>query len=239
MNTDQDTPGPGPEMTALLHKAATYRALSLLFAPPSDSIAEELRALGRELGGRDREAGDALSALGREAGAELSALYHSALGPTGAVRDSESDYEVNPLGGKGPLLADVSGFYLAFKFEDPSLDGMSPDHLSMELSFLGWLAFRQAFARHSRNADGEVICREASEKFVSDHLGRWLSTFALRVAERCPETWYHGAAAFTLDRIAALEPGRLAAPTQDPRKVKLPMAADEGDEIECGLPPDM
>jgi TorA maturation chaperone TorD len=223
----------------LLRRAAKYRALALLFAPPEESFGVELRALAKDLAqtdGDDRALGEALTPLAEDAGEPLARLYHCAMGPTGAVRDCESDYEVNPLGGKGPMLADVAGFYLAFKFEDRGLEGTSPDHVSNELGFLSWMAFRSAFARHEGDLERAAICDDASEKFASEHLGKWAATFFARVRERCPQTWYDEAARVAEDALRALEPGRLAPVVEDQRKVALPVMDDGSDE--CGLPPD-
>ncbi len=212
-----------------LRRAAHYRALALLFAPPDARAGDELRDLARDLGGAE------LAALAADVGAPLGALYHQCLGPTGAVRDCESDYEVNPLGGKGPLLADVAGFYIAFKYEDATLECLSPDHVAMELGFMGWLALRAGYAAREGSAGDLALCEDAAEKFMRDHLGRWAATLVARVAERCPDTWYAHAATYTQTQLEALEPGRVAPPVSERRRVALP-TLDESDE--CGLPPD-
>jgi len=217
-----------------LHRAAKYRALSLLFAPPDTALLEELKALSKDLAAQNDPLGTALCSLTDVATPELGKLYHVLVGPAGVVRDCESDYEVNPLGGKGPLLADIAGFYLAFQFEDRSLLGLSPDHLAQELGFLGWLAFRSAFAMHSNTPEGTDICDDAAMKFVRDHLGRWVSTCFARVHERCADTWYDEAARITWEALQVLEPGgKFAPPTKD--RVALPTLNDSD---ECGLPPD-
>lgn len=222
------------DLTPTLRRAARYRALSLCFAPPDEATRDELLALARDLG--DDGDDGALMALATEAkaDAELEALYHSALGPTGVVRDSESDYEVNPLGGKGPLMADVAGFYLAFRYEDATLTAMSPDHVSVELGFMAWLALRIAYAGHVGDAEGAAICADASDKFARDHLGRWSATFFAKVRAQCTDTWYDRAAALALASLERMEPGRVAPPVIERRKVALP-TLDDSDE--CGLPP--
>lgn len=220
------------ELTPTLRRAARYRAMSLCFAPPDAASINELCALARDLG--DDGDGGALAALAAEAHDDLEALYHSALGPTGVVRDCEADYEVNPLGGRGPLLADVAGFYLAFHYEDTTLTAMSPDHISVELGFMAWLSLRLAYAGHVSDPDGAAICAEASDKFAKEHLGRWCATLFARIRERSPGTWYDRAAAWAQSAIERMEPGRVAPPVIERRKVSLP-TLDESDE--CGLPP--
>jgi len=215
--------------TQHLARAARYRALALLFAPPDARAAGELAALASDLG--DAE----LAALAADLGPDAEGEYHRALGFTGAVRDGESDYEVNPLGGKGPLLADVAGFYLAFRYEDATLVGLAPDHLSMELGFLGWLALRAAFARHEGDAEGEAVCVAAAEDFARDHVGRWAATMLARLRAAATGGFYDAAAAYAQRALEALEPGRVAPPVVDRRRVALP-TLDDSDA--CGLPPD-
>ncbi len=204
--------------------------------PPTDATGAELRALAAALPHGPAWA-EPLRRPGRQdADAPLGPLYHLALGPTGAVRDCESDYEVNPLGGKGPLLADIAGFYRAFHYEDETLLGLGPDHIAQELGYLAWLSMRVAFAWHTRDADGEALCREASARFVEAHLGRWLLTFCARVRERCPETWYDAAVQLTEGLVAELETSTLLPAQPDRNRRALPTLNEDDDT--CGLPPD-
>ncbi len=66
-------------------RAARYRALSLLFLPPTDATGLELNALAADLMAYDRGLAEPLEALGADVGATLGNLYHLAMGPTGAV----------------------------------------------------------------------------------------------------------------------------------------------------------
>lgn len=224
------------DIAPLLLRAARYRALSLLFLPPTDATGLELQALAADLMAHDRGLAEPLEALAADADATLGNLYHLAMGPTGAVRDCESDYEVNPLGGKGPLLADIAGFYQAFLYEDVSVHGLGLDHLSAQLGFVGWLALRQAFARHTLETEGEALCEGAARSFVGAHLGRWIATCLARLRERCPETWYDAAAQLADVTLQGLEPGAIEPAKEDRRRVALP-TLDESDA--CGLPPDL
>lgn len=223
-------------VSATLQRAAKYRALSLLFLPPSEETGAELRALAADLMATDAPLAEPLLALAEDLAPSLGNLYHLALGPTGAVRDCESDYEVNPLGGKGPLIADIAGFYRAFQYEDRSVHGLGPDHLSTELGFMAWLSLRAAFARHTEAPEGAAVCEQAARTFVAAHLGRWAATCFARMRERSRDTWYDAAAQLADLTLRALEPGAIAPPQADRAKVSLP-TLDESDE--CGLPPDL
>ncbi len=219
---------------AWLRDAAKLRALSLLFVPPTDAVKDELGSLANDINSFDSAFGAQLWSLAEDIG-ELHAIrYHDALGPTGAVRDCESDYEVNPLGGKGPLIADVAGFYLAFKYEDRTFDGLGFDHIANECGFLGWLSFRAAFAQHESDAESASVCLDARQKFLRDHVSKWARTFFTRIRDNSGDTWFVRAVGLceeSLSAFAALDP-----PAPDLRKRSLPQV-DDGD-IECALPPD-
>lgn len=220
----------------LLRSAAKTRAVSLLFAPPSEATTSELRALTTDIGAFDEEFGSRLSALTTEIDGEHSIRYHCALGPTGSVRDSESDYEVNPLGGKGPLIADVAGFYLAFKYEDATFEGLGIDHFANECGFVGWLAFREAFARHEEDGESASVCEDARSKFMRDHVAKWTATFCARVRENSGDPWFVDAVDLCESWLGTM--ATLAPPMADPRKRSLPQVQSEDDgEMECGLPP--
>ncbi len=217
-----------------LREAAKLRALSLLFVPPTEAVKNELGSLANDINAFDSGFGARLWALAEDIGDVHSIRYHDALGPTGAVRDCESDYEVNPLGGKGPLIADVAGFYLAFKYEDRTFDGLGFDHIANECGFLSWLSFRVAFAQHESDAEAASVCSDAMEKFLRDHVSKWARTFFTRVRDNSGDSWFVRAVDLCEESLSALTKLDPAAP--DLRKRSLPQA-DEG-EIECALPAD-
>lgn len=221
----------------LLRSAAKTRAISLLFTPPSEATTTELRSLAGDIRAFDEEFGGRLASLTDEIDGEHSVRYHCALGPTGCVRDSESDYEVNPLGGKGPLIADVAGFYLAFKYEDATFEGLGFDHFANECGFVGWMAFREAFARHEGDGESASVCEDARAKFMRDHVAKWTATFCARVRENSGDPWFVDAVDLCeqwLGTMATLDPAMA-----DPRKRALPQVpGDDDGEMECGLPPD-
>lgn len=173
-----------------LQRAATYQFLALLFLPPTAEVLEELPVLAGALPDHLRADGQALAA---HAGAEVEHEYHALLGGSGRCRDCESDYQANALGGKGPLIADVAAFYRAFRF---SADGLclAPDHIAVELDFLGYLAMKSAYARHAGLSDEREICESAADSFLRDHLAQWTPQFFAQLDSTAGDL-FHGRAA--------------------------------------------
>jgi TorA maturation chaperone TorD len=189
-----------------LEQSCTYRFLALLFQPPSPEMARELADLAGVLDESLREDGRALAF---ELGPDVEHDYHALLGGSGRCRDCESDYQVAALGGKGPLLADVAAFYRAFHFaaDDHCL---APDHVAVELDFLGYLAMKAAYARHASLIDEREICELAAEQFDRDHVARWLPSFLAQVMSAAGDSFYGRAARFA-ERAASV-PGKAQLP---------------------------
>lgn len=79
-------------------------------------------------------------------------------------------------------LADITGFYNAFGLK---VSGRAPergDHVSVECEFLHFLLYKESVALEDGAQDKAEICREASRRFLSDHLASWLPAFARRLS---------------------------------------------------------
>ena len=173
-----------------LRRAATYQFLARLFLPPTAELLEELAVLAGALPDHLRADGQALAA---HAGPEIEHEYHALLCGSGRCRDCESDYEINALGGKGPLIADVAAFYKAFRFSADELR-LAPDHIAVELDFLGYLAMKSAYARHAGLADEREICEHAAASFHRDHLAHFVPQFLAQLDAAAGDL-FHGRAA--------------------------------------------
>lgn len=182
-------------------KAATeWRVLSLLFQLPTRRTRRELKSLlpmtPREFAGLAREwAAVSLKAAEAE--------YHRVLGP-GGIPAIESSYDPNALAGRGPLLADVRGFYEAFAYRPEKPPAELPDHIAVELDFLSYLAFKVAFARHEGREGEAQIAMQAYDRFQQEHLRTWLTPFHERLSEaRGP---FYGCISAILIRSARQDP---------------------------------
>jgi nitrate reductase assembly molybdenum cofactor insertion protein NarJ len=68
-------------------------------------------------------------------------------------------------------LGDIAGFYRSQGLRAEG--GERPDHLSVELEFMAFLALKEA-----TNDDRAAEVRDVERKFLEEHLGRWAPMFA-------------------------------------------------------------
>jgi TorA maturation chaperone TorD len=209
-----------------LSRAASYRFLSLLLSTPSEAARAELATLAREVEPTLAEDAPRLSEV---SGAGLQGLYHRLLGASGQVPDVECAYDDNTAGGRGPLIADVAGFYRAFSYEHAGPN--TADHVAAELDFLGWLSMKRAYARHTGAADRLEVTSSARAKFIHDHLGRWVMPFLERLAQAGEGTHYEAVAVLASGVLRRLEGDVFDRPNA---RMRLPVL-DEPEDVEtCG-----
>lgn len=87
------------------------------------------------------------------------------------------------------VLIQLGGFYETFGFEFPKSRGKERvDHIAVELAFMGYLCFREAYGITNDHDEKKIaIIRQSVKKFLRNHLGRWtplFSIFTSRKAER-------------------------------------------------------
>jgi hypothetical protein len=209
-----------------LQRAASYRLLSLLFQTPSEEVGAEIGALADVVEPTLRE--DA-AVLARVSGRDLQGLYHMVLGASGRVPDVECAYDTSTAAGRGPLIADVAGFYKAFGYEAPAPG--TADHIASELGFMGWLAMKAAYARHAGEVEHLEVTEDARAKFLRDHLGRWARPFLERLGEAGEGTHYEAVAVLASRTLRTLEGETAFAPPE--RRAHLPVV-DASDDDDCG-----
>jgi DMSO reductase family type II enzyme chaperone len=84
-------------------------------------------------------------------------------------------------------LADLAGFYRAFGLEVGGETGERADHLAIELEFMHYLAYREAWAREHHGTAQVALIRDAQRRFLEHHLGRWAPAVARAVTTRGEE----------------------------------------------------
>lgn len=143
----------------------------------------------------------------------------------------ETEYGGMHLFQQSDFLADLGGFYRAFGVE-PRERADRLDHISIQLEFLHFLAFKEAHALQHHGEEKVQICREAQADFMEAHLGRWVSVFAERLERHDSGGLYGEAArllsAFTEAEIRALSAEPASVPDVS-RGELLPMASDDWD----------
>ena len=125
-------------------------------------------------------------------------------------------------------LSDIAGFFRAFGLELAERE--RPDHISVELEFMYFLTYKEAYALQHHGRAKARLCREAQRKFMQDHLGRWAFQFARRLKEKA-QGGYFGCLASLTEAFLSAEVGLLRtqpeAVTVDPQwRVAAP--EDEG-----------
>jgi len=102
-------------------------------------------------------------------------------------------------------MADIAGFLRAFGM---TVRSERPDHVVSELEFMALLCLKESLARGNGKETEAAICRDAQEKFLRDHLGRWPEAFHRSVA-RAAHLPVFPALAFLARRLVEIDAGVL------------------------------
>ncbi len=172
-------------------RAQVYAYLSQMFARPSseslaglrDGIPSIISALNYlDAMHEVRHACGVVTTLLREVDPKtINHEWYSCFDPSGGllVPPTETHYTADsPAHGmtRGYEMADVAAFYKAFGVEVTE-GSERPDHLLAELDFLHLLALKTAVAISKDNKTATEICRQAKEKFMVEHVVRWVGLF--------------------------------------------------------------
>ena len=161
-----------------LARAAAWRFGAALFREPHPGARSELESLVPLLPESRRT--DAARLAGDEDA--RNDQYFAVLGPGGCPA-TESAYDLAAMANRGPLVAEVSAFYEAFGYPPRLTSDLAPDHLVIELDFLGFLAMKVAYAQYEgRDADRE-IAEAAYLDFRDRHPRFWMEGLRDRLSE--------------------------------------------------------
>ena len=193
-------------------RARTYGALSALYiAAPSKDLAEMIRAGGLAAQDSSSPLGAAasdLTASFREAAVpglenELAAEYTRLFVLPSGVLPHEAIYldENKRLGGR--VTAGVRRYYedAAAKLTNACLE--LPDHIGVELEFMGFLCGIEAQLREQADAAGLQKCLEIQHGFLTEHLLRWHQPFCAKVLASSNSGAYRALANLTIAFLEA------------------------------------
>jgi len=205
-----------PAILALLQDAARWRLLGRLFECPSEAWRADIERLAREAG--EVDLGAAVAAALAEA---TEGQYHSVFGPGGPAPPREVSYhDTLEL---GSVMSSVAGYYDAFGYQ-PALQE-SPDHVAVEVGFLSFLRFKQAFATADGELERAAISRDAAEAFRANHLAVVAERLAALLSES-PLSYLQTASRLLATRVGPLPgPKRLTVINQP--------IDDEGSDFAC------
>jgi hypothetical protein len=145
----------------LLREAADWRLLGLLFECPSANWRHQVEGLAAETADAELRAA-AQQALQDAA----EPLYHSVFGPGGPAPAREASCRESLQ--LGYLMSELNAFYEAFAYRPATLE--APDHVSVQIGFVGYLKLKEAFALASSDGGHAAITAEAAGRFIGEHL---------------------------------------------------------------------
>jgi len=90
----------------------------------------------------------------------------------------------------GAAAAETRRFMAEVGFTVPSENGELPDHISVELAFMGELARREADALEAKDHKTADHAASLQRQFLAAHLGRWAERFARKVWRRSTTPFY-------------------------------------------------
>lgn len=94
----------------------------------------------------------------------------------------ETAYDHRDVFRQSSVMADVAGFYRAHGLKTGGVERERPDHIGTELEFMAFMARKEAYALDHLGPDEVAECQRTQAHFLADHLGRWASSFGLRMA---------------------------------------------------------
>jgi len=215
-----------------LRRMTVWGFLAEAFRRPAgatSTTASQLREAAAELG---LPAGEGFAAP-RSAAAYDELFGHTVRGPCPAY---ESEYG-EPRGMRfSHEIGDLQGFYRAFGLKPSPAAPERSDHVSVECEFLAFLALKEACASELHGAEKADLCRDASTRFLGEHLGRFAPALARRVLRRARDPFYR-AAAELLGAAAKRDAKELGVPV-GPEELDLRSDAGTPDDacISCGRP---
>ena len=162
-----------PRTHALLKQATEWRLIGLLFECPVGAWRDDIGALARDVD--DPLLGSAVAHALEEAS---EGLYHSTFGPGGPAPPREVTYvKAVQL---GYLLSELTAFYDAFAYRPVTRE--SPDHVSVEAGFVGYLRLKEAYAVTRGDEEQAAVTAEAAATFLREHLSALAEPLAATLA---------------------------------------------------------
>ncbi len=152
-----------------------------------EDILKRLKDLGIKLG-KDFYNTDEEKLLDR-----LAAEYSSLFNKQGGLIPEESA-NIAHCGKQKPSVKEI---YTKAGFDIPENLKVSPDHLSVELEFMGGLVKKEAKAWQKADAVEAEKWRNLQIEFLLKHLGLWVMEFAKKVEETSSHSFYKGIARLT------------------------------------------
>ncbi len=144
-----------------LRESARWRMIGLLLECPTSDWQNQVRQLSQEVDDED------LAAAARHSVDEASPeLYYTFFGPGGPAAPREVTYRDSTL--PGQIMGELNAYYRAFAYQSSTSE--PPDHISVEIGFIGYMYLKEAYAHARGDSEGASITADARHHFIADHL---------------------------------------------------------------------
>ena len=100
-----------------------------------------------------------------------------------ACPPNETSYGADKTFNRVHELSDIASFYAAFGFKVSDSNAELPDHIGAQLEFLAVLYGKEAYAFERNLHQQAELCCGARERFLTDHLGKWVPLFVRKLEE--------------------------------------------------------
>lgn len=183
-------------LSIILARANLYGLAALAFTYPEDRVVGDLHdgasALAETLdsasiGPETTEQGLAfVEAVATTPPPAMRRNYNELFVGRKQCRLDESEYDES-IFNRYQRIADIAGFYRAFGFELAAESHQRADFVGTELEFMHVVLLKHAYAIEQGWDDQAEVCREASGKFLAEHLEWWIPAMCekLRGASSC------------------------------------------------------
>ena len=89
------------------------------------------------------------------------------------------------------VLMELGGDYKRYGVELSDKAEERPDHISIELEFMQYLAYKEAYGIQNGHSDEAIeVARDGQKKFILRHLGRWIPLFCQFLSQKAAKGLY-------------------------------------------------
>lgn len=89
------------------------------------------------------------------------------------------------------VLMELGGVYKRYGVELSDRADERPDHLSIELEFMQYLAYKEAYGiKHGHPDEAIKVAADGQKKFILNHLGRWVPLFCQFLSQKAAKGLY-------------------------------------------------
>ncbi len=232
----------------LLTRSSMYQVLSACFLYPTEKNltmlkTPDIQEYQKELMlcyERDESAelnrcfGEVLEAFAATSIETLQSEYQRIVGHTMSKECPlyETQYGASQVFQQVQELGDIQGFYRAFGLDTSDIEKERCDHVSVELEFMHFLLYKQAYAMENHGDEKAQICVDAQKKFLKEHVGKWVPLFSVLFARKAGEGFYSAVSALTKEFLR-LEMKLMDVKTEIYKESDLNQEAVAGASDEC------